>query len=198
MEQSQNAQARWDPSRLHFEFQLPQRELRYKELVLYICEQCVDDPTFSRLKLLKILFYSDFESFGRYGSPITGVAYRKYPFGPAPAAFGRMEDEMLSEGMIRIIRKRVYDHSRQRLLPLQDPNFDLFSARDISIVSEWIRFFWNKTAREISRFSHRRPWKLAQDSELIPYEAVFISNDPVSFEDVARVRELAAQYHWKT
>jgi hypothetical protein len=81
--------------------------------------------------------------------------------------------------------------------PLQDPNFDLFSARDIAIVGEWMRFFWGKTAREISRFSHGKPWKLAQDSQLIPYEAVFISNEPVSFEDVARVKELAAQHHWK-
>ena len=191
-----NARLHWDPARLHFEFQLPQREQRYKQLVLYIADQCVDDPTFSRLKLLKILFYSDFESFGRYGSPITGMPYRKFPFGPAPAGFGRYEDEMLRDGLIRIIRRQIYDHSRQRVLPLQDPNFDLFSGREIAVVGEWIRFFWGKTAREISKRSHGKPWKLAQDAELIPYEAVFVSNDPVSLEDVARVKELVAQYKW--
>ncbi len=190
-------QSHWDPARLHFEFELPKRELRYKELVLYIAEQCIDDPTFSRLKLLKIFFHSDFESFGRYGAPITGLPYRKFPFGPAPVAYGRYEDEMLRDGLIRIVRKQVYEHLRQRILPLQDPNFDLFSAREIAVVGEWIRFFWGKTAREISRFSHAKPWKLAQDSELIPYEAVFISNEPVSFEDISRAKELAAQYGWK-
>ena len=194
----QYAQTRWDPSRLHFEFQLPQRELRFKQLVLYISDQCLEDPTFSKLKLLKILFYSDFESFGRYGAPITGVAYRKLPFGPAPAAFKRIETEMLKEGLIRVVQKRVYDQLRQRVLPLQDPNFDLFSGRDISVVSEWIRFFWGKTAKAVSEFSHGKAWKLAQDSSLIPYEAVFISNDPVTDEDVARIRELATQHHWKT
>jgi hypothetical protein len=147
----------WDASRLHFEFQLPKRELRYKELVLYISEQCVDDPTFSRLKLLKILFYSDFEAFGRYGTPITGMAYRKFPFGPAPVAFGRMEDEMLRDGLIRIIRNRVFDQMRQRVPPLQDPNFDLFSARDIAIVGEWMRFFWARPQERLvgSRMGNR-------------------------------------------
>jgi hypothetical protein len=192
----QSPMTHWDSSRLHFEFPLEKRELRYKQLVLYIADQCVDDPTFSRLKLQKILFYSDFESFGRYGAPITGMPYRKFPFGPAPAAFGRYEEEMQQEGLIRIIRKQVHDYSRQRVLPLQDPNFDLFLAREIAVVGEWIRFFWGKTAREISRRSHGRPWKLAQDAELIPYEAVFVSNDPVSLEDVARVKELAARYKW--
>ena len=40
-------------------------------------------------------------------------------------------------------------------------------------------------------------WKIAKDGELIPYEAVFISDDPVTFEDIDLVRQLAAKYGWK-
>jgi hypothetical protein len=167
------------------------------ELVLYVSSKCLDDPTFSRTKLLKILFYSDFESYGRYGHPITGVPYKKWPFGPAPEAFMRLQDEMLRDRAIRIVQRRVYDTVRQRVLPLKDASIDLFSARDISIVEDWIRFFWNKTAKEVSRFSHGKAWKLAEEDGLIPYEAVFISDEPVSFEDVARAKELAGTYGWK-
>jgi hypothetical protein len=83
------------------------------------------------------------------------------------------------------------------VLPLQDPTFDLFTARDISIVDEWIKFFWNKSAKEVSRYSHGNAWNLATLGEPIPYEAVFISDDPVTYEDVERVKELAAQHGWK-
>lgn len=197
MEPMQQNVLRWDPNRLHFEFPLANRESRYKELVLYIADQCLDDPTFSRLKLLKILFYSDFESYGRHGEPITGVPYRKLPWGPAPASYDRMENEMLRDGLIRIVRKAVYEKLRQRVLPLQEPTFHLLSARDISIVNEWIRFFWNMTATRVSQYSHGKAWKLAQTSALIPYEAVFISNEPVKEEDVARVNELGKRYGWK-
>jgi hypothetical protein len=34
-------------------------------------------------------------------------------------------------------------------------------------------------------------------SAFIPYEAVFISDEPVTIEDVERVKELATRYGWK-
>ena len=195
--ESQQGPPIWNPADLHFEFAVPNKEARFKELVLYIANECVDDSTFSKIKLLKILFFSDFESFGAYGVPITGMTYRKLPFGPFPVDFPRMQDEMLRNGQIKIFSRRVYDHSSQRLLPLQAPTFDLLSARDIAVVNGWIRFFWNMTAKRVSEYSHGRAWKLAKPSQLIPYEAVFISNEPVTFEDVDRVKELAARYNWK-
>lgn len=187
----------WDSSRLHFEFPIPDREARFKELMVYVSDECLDDPTYSKTKLFKILFFSDFEAYGRYRQPITGVPYKKWPFGPAPAMYMRMEQEMLSDRIIRIARARVYNHSRQRVLPLREPIVDIFSARDISTVDRWIRFFWNTSAREVSRYSHGKAWKLAHENERIPYEAVFISDERVTFEDVDRVKELASEHGWK-
>jgi hypothetical protein len=188
---------RWDPSKLHFEFPLPNRETRFKELVLYISDECIDDPTYSETKLYKILFYSEFEAYGRYGAPITGRPYRKLQFGPAPAGFRRIQEEMLQDRLIRVIKRRVYDHAMQRILPMQDSKVEVFSAREISIVDRWIRFFWNMRAKEISRFSHGKAWKLADMGEYIPYEAVFISDEPVTYDDVDRVKDLAGQHGWK-
>ncbi len=98
---------------LHYEFPLEDRDARCKELILYVARECVDDPKFSKLKLFKILFYSDFESYGRYRQPITGMPYRKAPFGPAPALFSRLEAEMIRDCQISIVTRRVYDHSSQ-------------------------------------------------------------------------------------
>lgn len=187
----------WDPSDLHFEFPIPHKEARFKELLIYVSHSCMDDPTYSRIKLLKILFFSDFESYGVHGVPITGMSYRKQSYGPVPVDFPRIQEEMLRENQIKIFSRRVYEHSSQRLFPLRQPTFDFVSARDISIVDGWIRFFWNKTAKEVSNYSHGKAWKIAGESELIPYEAVFISDEPVTFEDVARAKELAARYGWK-
>jgi len=161
MAQHAHPSLQWDPSKLHFDFPIQNRESRLKALVVYISHQCLDDPTYSRTKLFKVLFYSDFEAYGRHGAPITGIPYKKFPFGPAPAAFNRLQDEMLSDHLIRIVKRRVYDQERQRILPLQEPDFNLFSGREISIVETWIRFFWNKTAKEVSRYSHGKAWKLA-------------------------------------
>ena len=189
--------ASWDPTKLHFEFPIVDREARFKELVLYVSHECLDDPTYSKIKLLKVLFFSDFEAFGRYGSPITGMPYKKLPFGPTPAMFPQLQSEMLRDRLIRIVARRVYEHERQRVLPLKDAEVECFTAREISIVDSWIRFFWNKTAKEVSRYSHGKAWKLANEGDPIPYEAVFISNEPVTDEDAQRAKKLASKYGWK-
>ena|SRR2546425_7172142 len=89
-----------DPSILHFEFPIANKEERFKELVLYVCDKCVDDPTFSKVKLLKTAFFSDFESYGVHGVPITGMPYRKLPFGPCPVDFPRIQAEMVRNKQI--------------------------------------------------------------------------------------------------
>jgi hypothetical protein len=187
----------WDLAVLHYDFPLSNRDERFKELVLYVANACVDDPTYSKVKLLKVLFYSDFESYGLYREPITGMPYRKKPFGPCPADFPRIQAEMLRDRQLHLHRHRVHDYTAQRLLPLQEPTFNFLSARDLFIVDRWIRFFRTMTASEVSEYSHGKAWKIAGESELIPYEAVFISDEPPTFEDVAMVKELAAKYNWK-
>lgn len=187
----------WSSSGLHYEFPVPKKEDRFKELVLYIANECVDDPTFSKTKLLKILFFSDFESYGMYGTPITGMPYRKLPFGPCPVDFPRIQEEMVRTKLIAIHARRVYDLSSQRVLPLQRSTFNLLSGRDVAIVNGWIRHFWKWTAKRVSEYSHGKAWSLAQESKLIPYEAVFISDEPVTFGDIDNVRDLASRYGWK-
>jgi hypothetical protein len=165
--------------------------------LLYIATACLEDPTFSSVKLNKILFYSDFEAYGRYGKPITGVAYRKLAQGPAPRSLVPLRDELIRDGALRFVKRPVHDMSRERAYALREPNYDLFQAREIAIVEDYIRFFWNWTSDQVSKYSHGMAWKLADEGEEIPYEAVFISDDPVTDEDVARTKELAAEHGWK-
>jgi hypothetical protein len=80
---------------------------------------------------------------------------------------------------------------------LQEPTFEYLTGRDISIVNYWIQFFWNMPAKEVSEYSHGRAWTTTQDGDLIPYEAVFISDEPVTFDDVNLARELSEKYGWK-
>jgi hypothetical protein len=53
MNEDTSRRAVYDPSRLHFAFP-GDVELRSEELCLYIAYHCMDDPTFSLVKLYKI------------------------------------------------------------------------------------------------------------------------------------------------
>ena len=59
-------------------------EKKLEELILYISEQCADDPTRGAVKLNKILCYSDFLFYAYHDRGITNVEYQKLPKRPAP------------------------------------------------------------------------------------------------------------------
>ncbi len=48
---------------------------KLKELILYICEKCKDDPSFDYEKLKRILYLADFRFYGETGRSITGTQY---------------------------------------------------------------------------------------------------------------------------
>lgn len=188
---------------VHYEFPDMNPDDRLRELILYIADRCSSDPTFSATKLNKILFYSDFLSFGRYGKPITGCAYKALEKGPAPRGLNFVRDRMVDSDDIRIRKSPVYTHERHQIIPLRAPELVMFSARDIKVVDEMIELTLGELAKDVSEDSHWRAWWIARDrlteggSDLIPYEAVFISNDPLTNADIKRVRELNNRFHWE-
>lgn len=188
---------------VHYEFPEMHPDERLRELILYIADRCSSDPTFSATKLNKILFYSDFLSFGRYGKPITGSAYKALEKGPAPRGLNIVRDRMADSDDIRIRKSTVYTHKRHQIVPLREPNLEAFSARDIKLVDEMIDFLRGEIAKDVSEASHWRAWWITRDriseggNDLIPYEAVFISNDPLTEADIKRVRELNNRFHWE-
>ena len=54
------------------------------------------------------------------------------------------------------------------------------------------------TAAKTSQRSHGKAWRAAvSEGELIPYEAVFVSDAPIDQSDIARTHELAARHGWE-
>lgn len=172
----------------------PRSTEKLRELVLYIADKCEDDPTFGAVKLNKILFYADFISFAQYGEPITGVKYRKFSQGPVPTILKRVRIEMEEHGEVAVRRKSYHGRVQHRLIPFRQPDFSRLGARDIATVDDMIREFWGRTAQEISELSHDRAWKNAAEGEVIPYEAAFVSDEPLTEHDVAIAEEMIAEY----
>ena len=105
-----------DPSKLHFVFALPESERRFRELLLYICEKSATDPKFGATKLNKILYFSDFLAFARYGKPITGFEYQRERNGPVPKRLVSIRNQM---GVATLERRPVTGNISitARLLP---------------------------------------------------------------------------------
>lgn len=184
---------------LKFEFgEITDREQRLKELILYIADKCMDDPTFGAIKLNKILYFTDFWSYWSNGKPITGVGYKRLERGPAPDRMIPIRNQMQKDNEIVLKKKKVYgDKEQHRVVSLREANISLFSANEISLVDEVIHRFWGIKAEAISDFSHGVEWKILQNNKLIPYQASLLSEEGVTESDVIRARELINEYEWE-
>jgi len=176
---SQNDQRR--PKLKRFEFDAE----KFKELIVYIAAASRDDPTFGAVKLNKILYYTDFAAYRRFGQPITGATYFKLREGPAPRELLVTRDELIEQGRLRIEEQPYFGYMQKRLVPSEDsePAPEFLSPEEQKLVEEIIAFFRGKTAREVSDYSHREPgWIIAEDRADIPYESAWLSAEPVDQE----------------
>ncbi len=172
-------------------------EIRLRELILYVAGECQEDPKFGATKLNKILWWADFLSYAQYGKPITGIEYQRLGQGPAPRRLVPVRNEMEAKGdiaMAAVASRGGY--TQKKIVPLRAPDLNVFSPTDIAVVDDVIRALWKKTAKGVSNLSHGKAWEIAADGASIPYEAVFLSDDPINRYDIARTKELARQFGW--
>jgi len=183
---------------LKFEFPELEGNERLRELILYISQKCADDPTFGATKLNKLLFYSDFFSYFRFGEAIAGLEYQRLPNGPVPKQLLPVRERMVEDRELAVQKTGFFDKQQHRCVPLRDPDLSKFKARDIAVIDDLIQRLWAKTAKEVSELSHQRAWRIAKDRESIPYQAIFLADDDDLTEaELAHVEELNREHKWE-
>lgn len=143
--------------------------------------QCLLDPEtgannehLGKVKLMKLLYYADFEHFAKHGRSITGDVYRKLDFGPVPRNAPHVLDTMVQRELVRIRQEHVISYAKyafQLLEPLGKPQH--LSEDEIQTLREVVAKWGNHSREEIVAASHGEPpWQLTSYGEDIPYELV--------------------------
>lgn len=171
---------------------------KFKELLLYVANKSIDDPAFGATKLNKILFFSDFLAYGQFGKPITGAMYQRLEHGPAPRELLPVQEELQRAGDAILVERKHFNYPQKRLFPLREADLSSFSAKEVGLVDHVIDLLRRYGASEVSVLSHvvSLGWRVAEDREEIPYEAVFLSSEPPTPTDIRRGQELARQHGW--
>jgi len=172
-------------------------EKKMRELIVYIAHRQADDPTFGKVKLAKLLFYSDFEAYARLGAPITGATYQKLPQGPAARQYMPIERILVNEGAIREEAVPVGKFTQYRVVADRDPHPAMFSNDELVIIDCVIDEHEGMTGTQISRKSHREVgWQVVAMEETIPYSSYLVSRATTSPELLQAAREVAAEHGW--
>jgi hypothetical protein len=163
---------------------------KLKEIVLYIGSKSLNDPKYGAVKLNKIILFSDYLSYLKYGQPITGVTYIKLPKGPVPKMIHKLLNQMIDDSELALVVGEYFDKEQKRFLPCREANLDLLNAREVAIIDTVIERFREHNGSEVSDISHDRAWRIAGMKKEIPYQAAYISDEAPTGYEIRRAKEI--------
>lgn len=149
---------------------------KLRELIIYIATLSANDPKFGAVKLNKLLFYSDFLAYQKFGKAITEEPYQALRQGPAPKRLKAVVQQMMGRD-IREERRSVGPFEQIRIVPLRTADLSKFGGPEVDLVHGVVQRFWNLNAKEISNESHLfLGWQVGVTGETIPYSTVLIGD----------------------
>ena len=181
---------------LTYEVDMPNRNKRLKELILYVSDRCASNDNFGATMLNKILWASDFLSYRWKRKPITGEPYQRLERGPAPKHLIPIRNEMEARGELAVRKIRRGQNYQNRTMALREPNLSIFSGDDIALVNSVIDGLWSMHSGELSEWSHGRAWKTHNDGDPMAYESTFLSDEPITNSDILKTQQLAKEFGW--
>lgn len=142
---------------------------KYIEAILYFITEC-GNRHLGKTKLMKLLYYLDFDHFEQHGKPVTGDAYHKFQYGPLPSEASRMIRIMEAEGLVEQRPSRVINYTQSRLIPLREANLNVFSEIEITTLKAVCEEWRDVSRQDIVEATHsEEPWIAVDDGDEIPY-----------------------------
>ena len=153
-------------------YSAPSKE-KLSNLLLYFLSNCNPDYN-DKLKLNKLLYYTDFIHYKYYGESVTGLSYRAIPYGPAPTNFGFIfsffsekepiiESEFIKSGNSRVI---------ECFKAIQAFDESVFDENELRTIRKVVALFKNTSSWDLVALSHQeKAWiDLNSSREIVSYQ----------------------------
>jgi len=143
---------------------------KLKNIILFFIMK--SDGVFNT-KLNKLLFYTDFLSYKKYGFAMSGLAYKAIQYGPVPVKWDTVY------GLIDDVHSEIIEfpsgYSGIKLCSTLKPDLDKFSKDELIVLDAVYDKFKDAKANEISIISHEEnAWKnFIGTNELIDFSEAF-------------------------
>lgn len=149
-------------------------QAKYRNAILFFANR-IQNGTLGKLKLMKLLYYFDFDFFEKYGRSVTGDVYLRFENGPVP----RMAEKFLKQmdgKDIKISKRKVADgyKDRQHIQALSEFDVNVFDKEEIvlleELASKWERF----SGAEMKSATHgEAPWIATGPNDVIDYNLAY-------------------------
>jgi uncharacterized phage-associated protein len=148
---------------------------KYQQTILYFC-QTLGGRVVGKKKLVKLLYFADFDCFEKNNAPITGDIYKKLPMGPFPQSFDDVTKKMTEEGSLsieKILQKEGFNPTEIYICK-NNVDESLFSKEEKEILDRVVIKYGHLNGKQLENLSHAEaPYIASNDSQEIPYELAY-------------------------
>src|SRR3989344_7236121 len=149
-------------------------QAKYRNAILFFANR-IQNGTLGKLKLMKLLYYFDFDFFEKYGRSITGDEYLRFENGPVPRMAEKFFKQMDGKD-IKISKRKIADGYRdqQHIEALAPFDITVFDKEEIllleELASKWERF----SGTEMKSATHgEAPWIATAPNAVIDYNLAY-------------------------
>jgi putative zinc finger/helix-turn-helix YgiT family protein len=124
------------------------------------------DSNLFKVKLMKLLWYSDALSFKLHGTSITGLVYAHKPYGALPLA----NSDIIYLPTLSVEEIEINDNTAYHLTAAPGASLDGLSSDEIDIIYRVANKFKNMTTQEIVNYMHEEDaYKDTSVNQIIPF-----------------------------
>lgn len=140
---------------------------RFSNMALYFLNEI--GPLF-KTKLMKLLWYSDFQHFKANSVSISGVAYAHLPWGPVPDHHETLMAVLTEDKVLKIVPEGGPNWDGDKIIAQEKPDLAVFSAKELEILEAVAARLGHLSSKRVSDLSHvEAAWRRTIDGQLISY-----------------------------
>jgi len=147
-------------------------KLKLEQAILYFAQK-IPASFASKVKLLKLLYYLDFDHYEKYGSSVSGDTYLRFDLGPVPKHANRILKEMEESHKLRVREYRIKREgykARECYEALVEPDLSVFSETEFEMLKSVVQRFKYWTGNQMKIATHgEAPWRLTGENREIDY-----------------------------
>lgn len=141
---------------------------KFYAAVLFFANTC---DGLLKVKLLKLLNYSDMIFYKENGVSITGAQYVHLPYGPVPQHYDVLFGMLEALKIIHVDIKIDNGYEKHQIIPDCNDYESILSADEISVLQRVYKKFENFGSKEISQYAHKEiGYMETRQGEIISYD----------------------------
>lgn len=119
-----------------------------------------------KVKLMKLLWYTDAIFFGRHGMSMTGLVYKHMPLGALPIGY----DELIHLPTVKVVEDMINEDICYKICPNKEVSISEFTLDELSVLELVASTFKDYRSKEIVDYMHKeKAYIETAQNQVIPY-----------------------------